>query len=461
MLTVLVADVCCAQTCLVRNPSFEVRSGLDGWTTVNDVGFETRLFAHGTQAISIGTPGGNEWSLSSVWQGRDASPGTVFNGTVRVGHTAADPLTGDARGIVNIEWRDASDNLIDFESFEVLHPDDPTGRMPRRSFTTGPAPSGTASARLLLGTLQSPAGETGRTVFDVVELTEPDYDDIQWVDFPGGRRIEFGGHTWRVKGPGFYGPGPNTFSDSTENVDVTPDGLSMNITGSSGQWRSSEVTIEEPLGYGDYVFTTRGKVDAIADNVVLGMFLWQYPRCWQSANEWNQHNEIDVEVSRWNDPFNINTQFVTQPYTEPENIERFDIVFADDELVSYAFNWLPGRVEYRAWRGGPEDESPATMIHEWTYADEHLPTPEQPRVHINLWYYGPGPIDGNPQSVTIADFRFRAMADTDGDGRIRFSDVVTFIRMLRAKDPAADLNNDGSFDALDQMLFVFDGLGVG
>ena len=451
-----------AQTCLVSNPSFEVgfevSFDIQGWNALNDAELRSDLTAHGRRAASIGTPGGDNWAISALWQQHDASEGTVFNGAVRVGHTAAEPLTGLARGIVNIEWRDNADQLISYESFEVLHPTDPTDRFTKRTFTTPPAPVGTASARLLLGTLQSPANETGRAVFDVAELTSPGYDDQQWGDFPSGRTIDFAGHTWRVKGPGTFGPGPNFFSDSESNVAVTPEGLDLAITGSPGSWQSSEVVIEDVLGYGDYVFTTKGKLDTtIADNVILGLFLWQYPPCYDGSNTWNQHNEIDVEISRWGDPTNDVAQFVVQPYDTFGNIEQFDITYSESELVSYAFNWLPGRVDYRAWRGGPDDESPETTLHTWTYTGQHLPTPEIPRVHINLWHLGEGPDTNQPQHVTIADFRFTPRADADSNGTLDFRDVIDFLLKLEANDPSTDLNGDGTFTTRDAVLYITEG----
>ena len=56
--------------------------------------------------------------------------------------------------------------------------------------------------------------------------------------------------------------------------------------------------------------------------------------------------------------------------------------------------WLPDRVEYRVWRGGPGDESAATLIRAWTYTGPHIPRPEQPRLHLNLWK-----LDGTPAAA--------------------------------------------------------------
>jgi hypothetical protein len=44
------------------------------------------------------------------------------------------------------------------------------------------------------------------------------------------------------------------------------------------------------------------------------------------------------------------------------------------------------------------------MIHAWTYTGPHIPRPEQPRVHINLWQFN-GPPDTD-QEVVIDEFTF-------------------------------------------------------
>jgi hypothetical protein len=44
------------------------------------------------------------------------------------------------------------------------------------------------------------------------------------------------------------------------------------------------------------------------------------------------------------------------------------------------------------------------MIHEWTYTGPHIPRPEQPRVHINLWRLS-DPISSD-QEVIIDGFAF-------------------------------------------------------
>jgi hypothetical protein len=455
--------------CLLANPSFEVGTGLTGWNWFGDVVVTTDPTVHGARAVSIGGPYEGNWAISAVWQSHAAAPGARFDAAVRVRHPSSDPLTGAGKAILNIEWRDAADQLISYETHDVLAPSDPTDTWFEREITSGPAPAGTASARLLLAILQSPAQEPGRVIFDLagfLEQTTPSYDDAQWGDFPGGQTVQFGGHDWRIKGPGIFGPGPNWFSDSPSNVALVQGDLRLAIRGTPGNWSSAEVTLADALGYGDYILTTRGRLDTLAPNVVLGFFLWQYPPCYDPANTWNQHNEIDVEISRWGDPAADVAQFVVQPYDAPGNISRFDIAYAPDELVSYAFRWLPDRIEFRAWRGGPDAESPASTIRTWVYTGQHLPRPEQPRVHLNLWYFGAGPTDGLEQVVVIDDFVFHppvqapaCAGDITGDGVTNASDFTVlagFFGQTVAPGEFGDLNSDGLVNAADFVILAGD-----
>jgi hypothetical protein len=198
------------------------------------------------------------------------------------------------------------------------------------------------------------------------------------------------------------------FADSADHVWVDEDDrLHMTIRKIDGTWYSTEIAAEDALGYGDYIFTIVGRLDTWDPNVVLGLFSWQYPMCYDPANPWNLHNEVDVEISRWGVPGNDIGQFVVQPWDYPGNMSRFAVTFtSDDELTSYALRWLPDCIEARSWRGSPEAEAPATLIHTWTYTGPHLPRPEQPRVHINYWQFNGSPWSGMDHEVVIDEFRF-------------------------------------------------------
>ena len=240
--------------------------------------------------------------------------------------------------------------------------------------------------------------------------TSPTHDQSQWPHFPGGRVLDFAGYSWRVKGPGTYGPGPNTFRDDAAAVRIDTDGHLHLSQGAAGNLYSTEIVNEQALGYGDYVLSTRGRLDTLAPGVVLGLFLWEYDSCWdESFLWWNPYNEIDIEYSRWNDPTADNAQFVCQPYDGNGNRERFAVAGNEEEILSHAMRWLPDRVEYRVWRGPADAEATSPLVHAWTYTGPHVPRPEQPRLHLNLWLFGDAPTQ--PQEVVFMDFRFSPLND--------------------------------------------------
>lgn len=391
--------------CILANPSFEMGTG--GWDQFGYVG-STSSAAHGSSAARVSGMDLGGWDVSGYWQQMDSEPGEQWEVTVYVQNSSANPLGAQSSAIVNIEWWD-SGGMMSYESHAAATASTPTGEYQQFSFISDPAPLGTIACRLVLAVLQAPSDPSPDIYYDQAtfySLSSPTMDEMQWDDFPGGRTIDFADRTWRVKGPGYYGPGPNTFSDATSAVWVGAyDELHLTIKYSGGLWRSTEVTLEEALGYGDYIFTTEGRLDLLDPHAVFGLFIWQYGPCWDEGYLWwNAYNEIDVEFSRWGNPYSDIGQFVTQPWDYPGNISRFDVTFAEDEITSHAFNWLADRVEYRSWRGGPNDETPANLIHSWTYTGPHIPRPEQPRVHLNLWQFDGPPASG--QEVVLTDFTF-------------------------------------------------------
>ncbi len=402
--------------CMLANPSFELSGSggtvFGGWSQFGPVGSSTRAL-HGARAARVTGPHTGGWDVAGFWQSQDCSPGERWAASVHVLHAAATPLVGQSQAIVNVEWRDAAGALISYESHAAADAATPHDEWIEYAFETQPAPAGTASLHYLVGVLQAPADPTPQVLFDAVtcvSLGPPTLASLQWNDFPGGRTVEFSGRTWRVKGPGYYGPGPNHFDDGPAAVWVdAARRFHMTIHRSGSIWYSSEVTLADALGYGDYIFTTRGRVDALDRNTVLGMFLWEYGSCYDTGYLWwNPYNEIDIEFSRWGNAFNPVGQFAAQPADWGGNLFRFNAAFGDTELSSHAMRWLPGSVAFRSWRGGPADETPASTIASWTYSGPHLPRPESPRVHLNLWQLA---APAATQEAVFDSFTFRPCPD--------------------------------------------------
>lgn len=420
--------------CMLANPSFEIiGSGairFAGWNQFGTVGRSYQA-THGHLSARVSGPNLGGWDVSGYWQALDTSPGERWAASVKCWHTSTNPLTGQSRAILNIEWRNSSGDLISYESYTVADSSTPQGEVQDFYVESGPAPEGTVSTRLLLGVLQAPGQPSPDVYYDQAtfeNMGPPTLDEIQWNDFPGGRTIEFSGYSWRVKGPGYYGPGPSLYSDSPTCVWVDAQGrLHLTIKKIGTSWYSTEVALVDYLGYGDYIFTTLGRIDLLDPHAVFGLFLWQYGRCYDTSYLWwNPYNEMDIEFGRWANPNNPIGQFVVQPWDYPGNISYFNAVFSENQLTSHAFRWLPDKVEFRSWRGAPEDESPENMIHSWTYTGPHIARPEQPRVHINLWQFD-GPPSSN-QEVIIDRFTFvssQGGAGVDEHGgqvsRVKFS----------------------------------------
>ncbi len=419
-----------AAQCILANPSFEVGGSggavFGGWNQFGVVGSASDAH-HGQVAARVSGPNWGGWDVSGYWQAMDCDPGEQWDVSGVVRNPSSNPLTGSCAALANVEWRDAGGNLIDYQSVGVASPSSPVDEWIPFSYTSPAAPAGTVEARIMVGVLQGPTDTSPDVHFDSITFAStgpPSHDDIQWTDFPSTRTIDFAGRTWRVKGPGTYGPGPNYFSHGDLYSWADAEGLHLTVTLQGSTWVCTEVVLEEALGYGDYVFTTKGRLDLLDPNVVFGLFTWEYGPCWDYGYLWwNPYNEFDIEFSRWGDPGADIAQFVCQPWDWGGNRSRFDAVFAVDEIVSTAFRWLPDRIECRSWRGGPGDEATSAQIHAWTYTGPHIPRPEQPRIHLNLWKL-PDVAPAGDQEVVIHDFTFVPMGvstgveDGSGDGPI-------------------------------------------
>lgn len=388
------------------NPSFEITGSAGivfrGWEQFGGVGTSSTA-VHGSKAALIM----GQTTGSGLWQQLQCNPGEQWTTSGHVMVPSAYPLTGSSQAFVKVEWFNSSGSLINFETHPVADASTPSGQYQGFTNLSSPAPAGTTAMRIVLVVLQGASEPACQAVFDQItcySTASPTIDEVQWGDFPGGRTLEFSNRLWRVKGPGFYGPGPNNFSDSEQSVWVdAQDRLHVTIRQISGAWNSTEVTLIDTLGYGDYIFTTSGPLQQLHDRAVLGLFLWQYNTNWDPADSWwNPYNEFDIEYSRWGSPGNQLGQFVAQPWDWDGNIFRYGASFGASEISSHAFRWLPDRVECRAWRGGPADEATSIPITSWTYTGPHIPRPEQPRVHINLWYFGDPPT--STQEVVLTRF---------------------------------------------------------
>ena len=225
------------------------------------------------------------------------------------------------------------------------------------------------------------------------------------LEGPPGPGLLFAGYRWVVKQPDTpVGPGPNRFSDRPGDVWVDKDGLHLSISFHDGSWWSTEVILDENLGYGTYVFHTESRIDVLDANIVLGMFTWD------DAAPPN-YREIDFEYARWGNPSEpTNAQYVVQPYGTAGNLERFRVdLTPGDQKLTHVLVWSAGQVEMATYRGHHlADALPAfERIHAWINDGPDVPVPGAENVRMNLWLnFGSPPLDGLPEEVVVTNFLF-------------------------------------------------------
>ncbi|HDS07819.1 MAG TPA: hypothetical protein ENO05_09350 [Bacteroides sp.] len=208
----------------------------------------------------------------------------------------------------------------------------------------------------------------------------------------GPGTIRFSGFDWSAvtSGPRSIPPGPNQFSGSRENVWVDKQGrLHLKITCSDGQWKCAGVILRGAVAHGRYCFKVSTNLDELNEYVVAGMFLYR-----------DDHNEADIEFSRWGNPLAEAGQYALQPYDRDGNVHRFSMEDAG-ERSTHIIDWKPesvsflshsghgefyGRIGF-AGRTGSAPGSSQQLISSWTYRGQDIPAGNRVRLMINLWLY--------------------------------------------------------------------------
>ena len=219
---------------------------------------------------------------------------------------------------------------------------------------------------------------------------------------PGVRWLSFSGYDWWVKtSTGQVGPGPNYFSDSTNNVWMDVLGqLHLRISNRSNQWQCAELVSARTFGYGSYRFELASTVDNLNPSVVLGLFTW-------SDDPAYTDREIDIECSRWgnaSDP--TSAQYVVQPSDANGHLIRI-VLPANQTNSTHYFAWETNRVAYQSLRGAySSTPAPANVISNWTYTLT-LPRTGDENIRCNLWLFnGTPPTDNHEVEVIIKSFQF-------------------------------------------------------
>lgn len=219
---------------------------------------------------------------------------------------------------------------------------------------------------------------------------------------PGVRFLSFAGYDWSVKNyPAPVGPGPNYFSDSTNNVWTDTNGwLHLRITHRTNAWQCAEILSARTFGPGSYRFELNSPADILNPNVTLGLFTYSDDPAFTSR-------EIDVECSRWQNAADTNnSQFVVQPYYLANQLVRYRV---PPGLVNstHLFVWETNRISWQA-QTGAYSAAATNLIASYVFTNAaNVPQSGDEAVHLNLWLInGTPPTDNNEVEVIVKGFNF-------------------------------------------------------
>jgi len=219
---------------------------------------------------------------------------------------------------------------------------------------------------------------------------------------PGVRFFGFSGYDWWVKNSTTpVGPGPNYFSDATNNVWTDTNGwLHLRITNRTNAWQCAEIISARTFGPGSYRFELNSVVDNLNPNVTLGLFTW-------SDDPAFTDREMDVECGRWQNPADTNNaQFVLQPYYLANQLVRYRVPpgLADS---THLFVWETNRISWQS-QTGAYSAAATNLIAAYVFTNAaNVPQSGDECVHLNLWLInGSPPTDSNEVEVIIQNFNF-------------------------------------------------------
>jgi hypothetical protein len=219
---------------------------------------------------------------------------------------------------------------------------------------------------------------------------------------PGVRFLSFSGYDWWVKNyPTPVGPGPNYFSDATNNVWTDANGwLHLRITHRNNAWQCAEIVSARTFGPGSCRFELNSVVNDLDPNVTLGLFTW-------SDDPAFTNREMDVECGRWNNPADTNNaQFVVQPYYGTGHLVRYRVPagLADS---THLFVWETNRISWQC-QTGAYSAAANNLVASYVFTNAaEVPQSGDENVRLNLWLINGNPPAGNSEvEVIIKSFNF-------------------------------------------------------
>jgi hypothetical protein len=151
----------------VANPGFE--SGYAGWIPFGNAFIDEGFVHSGTRAAKMFGNWSGPYNATGCFQDFAAQPGERWIGRAFAATIASDRVGPGNFAVLNIEWRDATNNLISFVSSPAV--DEFTAPDVWNQVTVDAiAPTGTVVARIVLLHIQGPSLSGGAVWWDDVEF---------------------------------------------------------------------------------------------------------------------------------------------------------------------------------------------------------------------------------------------------------------------------------------------------
>jgi len=249
--------------------------------------------------------------------------------------------------------------------------------------------AGTRARSVVSGTAVKPA-KTGKYTLRITARDRRRRSTTTAVEFLVERAVSWSGFTWFVRHPGWGGPGPNHWSDSSANVHVSGGDLVLSVVkDSSGVWTSAEVDNQRHLGYGStYRWAITSDLSGVDPYQVIGMFT--------SGGAGPSVDEIDIEPSRWGNPLSPDGSAAVWQNVLTRTNESATFAYPGSPPYISQFTWSPGRVTFVVTDGT------GAVLLDWTVTSG-VPKPTTEVPIINFWRFHDTP-PATVSTVRIASF---------------------------------------------------------
>lgn len=196
------------------------------------------------------------------------------------------------------------------------------------------------------------------------------------------RQINWSGYIWNVRSGTNTSPGPNNYSDSTDNVWIdTNNNLHLKITYRNGKWYCAEVDAVKSLGYGTYATVVVSDPSILNKNVVGGLFYYL-----------DDQNELDVEFSTWGKTGINNTQYTVWTPSGSVESPRYE---TNKQNTTHKLNYNSNKISFES-----------IGIGSWIYPGTYIPKLGGQYI-FDLWLFkGQPPSDGKEQELILSSFNY-------------------------------------------------------